>query len=111
MAQFNGIAAGTNHKLGGRFDVGDLLLINSNGEKGELLEILNKYFGPEEGILIQKGIRDFKMKKARISKSLVSALYEKYQVNDPHELWLKKLVDGHCSVLFKLVRDNQGNRF
>lgn len=115
IAQFQGIYSGAKVRRpqADLITLPNLLLLNSNGEKGEIMDILPDVYGdnPEKVETLVASFLQLKSSMTRKNRkeetNLLDELYLKHRTNDPKKLWMLRLMDSHCSVLFKLIRDKE----
>jgi len=110
LAQFEGILAGGLARDGDQaLNLGDLLVLNSNGEMRDIKKFFNKrQASPAAGLFLQKTWKN----KARSSRdeglSMAERIYKEYGTRNAREIWEKELLSSHCTVIVKLLKDNQG---
>ena len=90
-------------------NLGDLLVLNSNGEMRDIKKFFNaKQVSPAAGLFLQKTWKN-KMKSQRDGGlSMAERIYKEYGTRNAREIWEEELLSSHCTVIVKLLKDNQG---
>ena len=105
QAQTDGLMLGFNQRNETKITIGDVYLMNGDGEISELVNVFSNgdYF--EEG---KNGLR-YKIKKNHHLKekkeNFIGVLFKKYGTRDWNRIWRMLETTSHCSALIKLLKD------
>lgn len=104
QAQSDGLLLGFNTKNETKMTMGDLYLLNADGEIAELLSLMKSpnYF--DENANYRYKINNHHQNH-KIKKSFIQKLFHKYKTKDLEKLWKLIEIDSHCSAFVKLIKD------
>ena len=104
-AQTEGILLGFNNKNESKANIGDIYLVNSDGEISELLSVLSheNYF--EEHPYRYKVSRHHYYKKTK-KQDFIQELFKKYKTRNFDKIWMMIESESHCSAFIKVIKDD-----
>ena len=107
QAQTEGLLIGFNAKNETKMTMGDIYLLNGDGEISELLSLIKSpnYFG-ENGNYRYKITKNHLQKKYDNIKPFVKKLFKKFKTKNREKIWKLIEIESHCSAFIKIIKDN-----
>lgn len=105
QAQTEGLLLGFNHLNETKITIGDLYLLNGDGQISELVNIFSHH-----GYFDENKNEPFRYKhnynlKRRKLKPFIEKLFKRYETKDLKRIWELLEIDNHCSAMIKLIKD------